>query len=228
MHIELTEAAETVLEQLMMIPPNFLGAEQILSDGRLTAQEVTWIGNMYVEECIWDTDNHYDTEGIIPGLHSTYIYEVVELLLRYGLDPNQEYDEGNILFALECVDNEFLAADTLDLLLQAGGDPALEDDGETFLESLNFDIFFDAVEQYQRQQYASLVHLWMVAIGNSDDFGSVEDRICFFREYDSDTVFDYRKLRNHRNYYFGITHRDNGFEINIYDKETLWEVVRIG
>lgn len=234
MSIELTKAGEAVLQLLMAIPPNITGAEQMLSEGQLSAQEITKIGLRYTDECFCDAGDYFyeadlpRPEGITPGLHSTYIYEVVKLLLRYGLDPNGVYDSDNIMESLKYVDNEYLAADTLDLLLQAGGDLNLETDvGFPFLKTLTFDVFFDVIEQHDRQRFSSMVHFWMVAIGNDAKYFNDRDIIHLFREYNSDAVFDPRKLRNHRDYFFGITHGDKGFTISIYDRKTLWEVARI-
>jgi len=48
-----------------------------------------------------------------------------------------------------------------------------------------------------------------------------------YLEYNSSKTFDWDNLKNHRNYYYGITHLENDFAISIYDKDTLWEVARI-
>lgn len=64
-------------------------------------------------------------DGVIPVLHSTYVYDVVRFLLPFGLLPNGIYldgsDEYSILDSLKYIDNEYVAADTMALLMEHGG-----------------------------------------------------------------------------------------------------------
>ena len=39
--------------------------------------------------------------------------------------------------------------------------------------------------------------------------------------------FDLAKLKDHRSYYFGVHFMDGRRTVSIFDKRTLWEVVRI-
>ena len=222
-----------LFDLLITIPPNWAAAEQFLDETKLTPREITRVALAYAGECFCEAGDYaYERNiphpaSIIPGLHSTYIYNIVEFLLHYGLEPNGIYEEDNIMEALRYVDNEFLAADALGLLLEHGGNYDLFTGSgcEPFFQSLDFDVYFDAIEQEDRQRYAAMVHCWMVAIG----YGACcnGDKRSLFKEYGSSTQFDLQKLKNHRNYYFGVTHLEKGFAISIYDKETLWEVARI-
>lgn len=231
MHIKLSEKEQKLLSMLTMIPPNFEAAAQLLAAEKFTTDEVTRVAIEYSDECFCEVDdfesenNISRSKGVVPNLHSTYIVDVIRFLLQYGLDPNGIHEDCNIMDSLHYVDNEFLAADALALLLEHGGNHDLVVDGEELFSSTDFDVFFDAIEQYGRQKYASFVHYWMVMIG----YGArcSEDKMQVFKEYDSSECFRFDKLKNHRNYYFGITHLENDFAISIYDKDTLWEVARI-
>ncbi len=233
MSIALSEREQALFDLLIAIPPEMVNAEQYLQENKLTESEVTRVAIRYADECFCDAgdfaweNNLPHTEEIIPELHSTHLYDVVNLLLRYGLDPNGTYDGDNIMHLLKYVDNEFLSADTIALLLEKGGkvDLAIPDTCASLFGEVDFDVFFDAIEQRYRQRYAALVHYWMVMIGYGARCG--EGKMQVFREYDSSDVFDLAKLKNHRNYYFGITRLGDDFAISIYDKNTLWEVARI-
>ncbi|MBP3483483.1 MAG: hypothetical protein J6K00_00080 [Oscillospiraceae bacterium] len=231
MIISLEAKEKALLEFLTTIPPNMDAAERFLRTTVLTASEVTRVAIVYADECFCEAgdlameNNEPHSAEIVPDLHSTYIYDVMKLLLQFGLEPNGIYEECNIMDSLKYVDNEFLAADTLALLLEHGGDPSLFVDVEPFFQALDFDVFFDAIEQYDRQRYASLVHCWMVAIGYGARCGA--GKMQSFKEYESPEFFDFQKLRSHRNYYFGLSHVDKDFALSIYDKDTLWEVARI-
>lgn len=231
----LSEMETRLFALLETIPPQLEETERFLEENRLSAESVTKVGIRYTERCFCEAGDVRD-EGIsnptavIPDLHSTYIYEVTELLLRYGLDPNAVYGQSNVLYELQYVDNEFLAADTLALLFEHGADPNLTVDGESFFDLIHFDAFFDALEQYDRIRYASHIHFWMVMLGYGADRLAPPVQCQLFREYDYDAcnepLFTLDKLRDHRKYAFCVIHGEEGTEICIFDKDTLWEVAR--
>lgn len=233
MLIVLNSKEQKLLDLLTALPPDTAGAERILREEPFSTEEITRVAVTYVYECFCEAGDFAEDIGIphpteiVPGLHSTYILEVIRFLLPYGLDPNGIHEDCNVMEALMYVDNEFLAADTLALLLEEGGkhDLLIPDMGETLFASVDFDVFFDAVEQQNRQRYAALVHCWMVLMGYGARCGTEKTQV--FREADSPEYFDLQKLKNHRNYGFVLTHLEDGYAISIYDKSTLWEVARI-
>ena len=230
-----------LLQALLQVPPDLPLVREKLLSGHYSPQQVTELGYQYAEEC-WNEDldsadsKFYSDEfdyfwreyDAIPGRHSFYLYEVFDLLIRHGLDPNYTVsgDYGIMDYVFHIV-NGYIAADTLKLLFDHGGDPNLVINGENMFDNVCFDVDFDAVEQRDRRRYDSLVHCWMVLLAYggvpTDEGGSIE----VFTEY-SDNVkvtFDLKKLKDHRNYYFGITH-DKYRTVNIFDKRTYWEVAR--
>ena len=230
--MELNEKEAVLFTILTSIPPDLSAAETYLHTADMTASEVTRVAISYTDECYDEVrDSELKTgvsrpSGIIPGLHSTYLLDVIKLLLQYGLEPNGVYDGNNVMWNLMYIDNELVAADTLALLMESGGNIDLEVDGETIFSQFDFDIFFDALEQTDRQSYTALVHCWMVAVG----YRGYRDGIQLFKEYDDTlfpNIFDIRKLRNHRNYFFGINQQEKSLSLSIYDKDTLWEVARL-
>lgn len=109
-----------LLKVLLQVPPDLALARQQLKSGRYTPQQVTEVGYQYAAEC-WNEDldsddsefyseefNYYWREpDAISGRHSFYLYEVFELLLQYGLDPNYtvEHDFGilDYVFSIETI-----------------------------------------------------------------------------------------------------------------------------
>ncbi|MDY3278913.1 MAG: hypothetical protein SOX25_02230 [Eubacteriales bacterium] len=237
MFAELEGKEQTLFELLTAIPPDWAAMEQFLREGKLTSQEITKAATYYVDECFCEArDAEIEagisrSAGIVPDLHSTYLCDAVKLLLPFGLDPNGIFNDGdsNIMDSLRYVDNEFLAADALALLLEHGGDPTLYIPGanEPLFCYVSDDVFSEADEMDDRKQYASLVHFWMVLIGYGARYNTNSAKMMFFKEYHSSRLFDPDKLRNHRNYYFGISHLEGRTTVHIYDKETLWEVARL-
>ena len=108
----------------------------MLAAEKFTTDEVTRVAIEYSDECFCEVDD-FESEnniprpkGVVPNLHSTYIVDVIRFLLQYGLDPNGIHEDCNIMDSLHYVDNEFLAADALALLLEHGGNHDLIVDGE--------------------------------------------------------------------------------------------------
>jgi len=170
--------------------------------------------------------------GIFPGLHSTYICDVIKFLLEYGLNPNAvlttEWGHYNIMDEVKFIDNEYLGADVLAMLLEHGGDPNLTIDGETLLDDMVFDIWFGSVEQEIRWRYDAWVHFWMVIVGYGGTCSEITDWPKLFKGYDENgcygKMFDISQLKNHREFYFGLSFECGARTLHIYDKRTFWKV----
>lgn len=233
MWMELTEQEQKLLSYLQEIPPDYASAEKMILEEKLSPEEISRTGYSYVDECFcdaWPDENYPENlfeNGIIRNRHSTNLYQVMEFLLRFGLEPNVCCDDMHLFFALRFVDNEYVAADTMALLLEHGADITSRGRRESVFLEIDFDLFFDTVEQSIRHRFDSLAHCWMVLLGYGGWEQLPEDCITVFREFDSDQTFRWDKLRNHRNYYVGLSIESGKKTIHIFDKRTFWEVARI-
>lgn len=230
---KLNEQAQQLFDALMTIPPDFEHAEQMLQHGGYSSDEVSRVALEYAEECFCDAnqDEEYPVDlfkdGILLERHSSYLYQVTELLLRFGLNPNYIHEDNSILLSLRFVDNEYVAADTMVLLLEHGADLNLFVPPETVFEAIDFDVFYDTAGQRIRHRFDSLVHCWLVLLGYGGRYKYPNAHVTLFREFDSAETFDLKKLRDHRNYYVGISRENSKEVIHIYDRRTFWEVARI-
>ncbi len=231
-------------ECLFEIPPDL----SAFSDVKPTADQASEIAAEYVEMC-WnegvavtdDADYSYDgylswcnkEPAIIPNLHSTYLYEVMDYLLQFGMDPNYIKDgDWSLMEHIMHVVNGYVGADTLKLLLENGGNPNLVNDHETLFSAIDYNVGFDASGQLDRRAYDALVHCWMVLIGFGGKPSNGTTPLDLFDEWNpqAEAPFEIEKLKNHKNYTFGITHsanRGNSPTIHIFDKRTYWEVARL-
>lgn len=231
MELKLTPREQGLLNILLDLPPNFDKAEHYIRTNHLDGNEVTKAAIEYSHNCFWNTVFFAHDRDVpqsvekVDGLPSSYLFVVTEFLLKHGLDPNGIYDDYNIMENMQYVDNELIAADTLALLLEHGGKTDLMIPGEgTLFDEIDGDVFY-GTDEMNRVMYRSLVHCWMVLIG----YGARCDsrRMHAFREFDSVETFAWEKLKNHRNYNFGVSHLEKEYDIRIYDKETMLEVARI-
>lgn len=246
MDLPLNQNEKILLDLLLEIPPKYEDARRHICTAELSAAGITKTAVYYADSCFLDVGDwlfeHMKppvdiakavlSQGIFPGLHSTYIYDVIEFLLGYGLDPNAvfETESGcrNIMQQIMYVDNEYLGADTLALLLEHGGDPNILIDGETVMDDVDADIWFGSVEQEIRWRYDQAVHRWMVLVGFGGTPGEENERLKLFEEYDESGChrrkFDLARLRNHREFYFGLSLEERGRTLHIYDRKTFWKV----
>lgn len=141
------------------------------------------------------------------GSHA--LVQIIRILLDNGLDPNA-YAKGetmNVFGALRYVDQPFLAAACMRLLLEAGADPFMKinDAGECFFVELDSDICTD-IGLCPDDMVQSWVQCWFVLIGYGArpekmapfqlDLGHSYDELKNFEYYDWVIQFDQEKKKN--------------------------------
>lgn len=203
------------------MPPDIGKIRAWLDRNKPTDDEITQSVIKFIEDCcLWEEEQH-----------SPYLYEIIKLMLDYGLKPDTEYEAGlSLISSLSFVDRKYVAADTTALLLDHGRKIYPEDE---FFDHLDFSVVFDAIELRDRNRYDSLVHLWLVMIGYGATIKGkppLDVQNEFVPGEENLGPFDLTKLRNHRNYYWGISHvpgNGENWSLHIFDRETGWEVARL-
>ena len=124
------------------------------------------------------------------------------------------------------VENEYVAADTRRLLLENGGNPNLIVDGESIYDRAEFEVWFGSIEQTIRWRYDAWIHMWFVLLAYSGKPEGKDLGFHLFPEYNKEETFSLTKLRDHRNFYYGLSCEGNERIVHIYDRKTFWEVAR--
>ena len=237
----LTANAQLLFGKLMQIPPNMQEICALLETGHFSSDDVSRAAVAFSNACVDESLDHvinrehvweYQSRSaeVVKGEHSTFLFEIVKLLLEYGLDPNAVYEDENIMCDLRFIENEYVAADTMALLLEHGGDLDLEVDGDSVFSDIDFAVIFDAVEQSDRRRYDALVHVWFVCLGYGGRLKDGKAGLELYKDRNSGEIFELSKLKNHRNYSFGLTNvpcHGEQWSLHIFDKQTMWEVVRL-
>lgn len=230
---ELNEKQELLMNELNNVPPNFDKIKKLLDENDYSGEDVTYVATAFADNCEFEGAEYENSNN--KEIHSKYLYDIVKLLLEYGLNPNTVFEKDkNIMESLMFNDYEYVAADTLGLLLEYGGDVNLEIDEERLFDRIDFDVIFDAIEQSDRKRYDALVHCWLVMLGYGAKNADGTIPVDLFKEYNNtmftNDVFDISNLKNHRNYTFGLTfvpNRGEKWSLHIFDKKTMWEVARL-
>lgn len=204
-----------------------------LASGEYTADDISAAGYRYVYDCCFLDFNDGRQKPrrkrgtLLQGYCSSHMLEALKCLLDYGLDPNALYGEpgeqGNIMSELRYVENGYLAADSLALLLDHGGNPSIKINGVALVRDVNMDFDFGLNEQIDRTSYDALVHYWMVLVGYGAKLEDGRESI------DMCPGHDVSELKKHRDFYYGAIHShgvDYHMEICIFSKHTNWEIGR--
>ena len=244
MELQMNEMSQKLLDRLLNNPPDFSSASRLIQTEAYSAEDITKTAICYAEACGFNVGDFISEnganyvalaespppDGMIPGLFSTYLYDVIKFLLPHGVDANAvfgtTYDQYNLMNSLFFVDNEYVAADTLLLLLENGGNPNLIVDGESIYDQAAFEVWLGSVEQPIRWRYDAWMHLWFVLLSYCENTDGKDLGIQLFREYDKNEIFNLKKLRDHRNFYYGLSDEGDRRIVHIYDRKTFWEVAR--
>ena len=241
---ELTPYTESIYDLIMKIPPDFSEIRRRLEEVSYSSESISRIAVQFAEACFDETVEHGYGEKceehygcffsrppvLVEGEHSTYLVRVMELLLEFGLDPNAIVDNENVMQTIHFIENEYVAADTYALLFEHGADNNLVVDNWSVFKDIDFDVLFDAYNQYDRRYYDSLVHCWFVWLGYGARLDNGETGLELFEDLRAGAEFDVSKLRNHRDYTFGLSHvpsHGENWSLHIFDKRTMWEVARL-
>lgn len=239
--IQKTPRSDGLLQTLLTHSADLAEIENCLKLKKCSGDEVSRAGYDYANECWSDCLDYFDKcpeevccsePAFIPNILSSNMPQVFDLLLKYGLDPNAVCEGETVLSCVSSVYNEYIAADTLALLMEHGGNPSLVVSGESLSDRIDFDIMFGAFEQENRRIYDSIVHCWFVLLGYRDNACCDKSLDIFARRRLECRLPDFKleDLKHHRNYYYGLSNvhsRGEDWSLHIFDKRTRWEVVRL-
>ncbi len=154
------------------------------------------------------------------------------MLYDFGLDPCADIGGTSIIYMLPHIIFEYTGADALAYILERGADPNhVESDGEGIFDTLDFDADFGALEMYSRRRYDAFLHSWIVLIGYGAKPSTLKEDIEILDFIDRENTEEQKKrFRDHRNYYFGLTHfpeKGENWTLHIFDRRSMYEVARL-
>lgn len=169
--------SEKLFDLFMALPPDYAYIERLIKEENCSRECISEAFCRFAEECLGEYGDFMKNHNRKPKdeeIHSAYILPLCKLLLAYGLDPNyvfgEKNEESNIMYEVYWIDMPYVAADTLKLLLENGGNPLLEVDDESIWRMVDFDIWFDTSHGYAEKHYFKAtfdcrIHFWLVLRG---------------------------------------------------------------
>lgn len=154
---------ELLKELFSSIPPRWDEIRAVLSSRSFSKEELAILAYDVADNCFCEYRDALDpeVEDVTPDMmHSNYLLDSLRLLLEYGLDPNINVKDKNVLWTLQWVDAPNVAASALRLLLEHGGNPnhSMPSEGDTLFEYVAFKVSYD---EYTHD-YFHTVQFWLV------------------------------------------------------------------
>ncbi len=237
-----------VLYNLMWkMPPDYDEIRHIINHNKMTPAEITLAMVQFIKAIRYEEDCSDELSSFIGDdnafefsyyekYHSAFLPGLMQTLIESGLDVNLLSKFGDVLHRILYLENGYTAADTFAVLFNNGLDVyTADDDGDSLFDTIDFDILFGMRNQYIRRRYDSWFHTWLVFVGYGAEMKNGTCPVDIVYEDDENSEFEIKNfeiedLRNHHNYYFGISYLENRgdkYTIHIFDKRTKYEVARL-
>ena len=144
-------------------PFNIDKIRELLSRREFTKEELAKLAIDFTDRCFCeylDALRPECTSVTIDNMCSNHIVEALDLLLEFGLDPNVSIDDDNVMWNTMWIDAPGVAAASLKLLLENGGNPnhTTQKDPETLFEYIDFKVSYDEYEH----KYFHTVQCWLL------------------------------------------------------------------
>ena len=150
--------------------------------------------------------------------HCNGLYDLIKLLLKYGLDPDLLLadhfgNEYNLISSLSYINEGKIAAQTLRILMESGAKGNVVVHDKPIIDDLNFDIAY-TYENYPNLAYDYRIYFFLVLIA----FGCVLDNgICPITMCNG---YKIEYLKNIEDITLNTIRKDNSIEIQIIDDLT--------
>ena len=222
------EKTERILSLLMELPPKLEEVEKELKNNEYTAEEVTLVACRFAENCFcecrdfkWDNNRKPEKAEV----HSSYIYLICEMLLKYGLDPNlvlgDKNGETNIIYELRYIDNMYKGAETIRLMLENGGSTQTEIGNESIFSMIDFDVVFDVVELDDKELFDKEFRIWLLMIGYGAENNTGKCPLDIVDGYDIENFKEFEKFS------YKIEFLEKDWTMHIFDNEINKEVAKL-
>ncbi len=215
---------EYLLSMLMKLPPRLDVIEKELQATEYIAEEVTLAACKFADNCFLecrDFEEEFKRKPSKEEVHSSYIYEICKLLLKYGLNPNLIVEDTNIMYELRYVDYEYIAAETLKLMLENSGKVDIDNGDEPLFLSLDFDIVFDVIELDNKELFDKEFKFWILMIGYG---ATIKDNKCPINVVNGYSIEEFKDFKN---FTYEIEFLEKDWVMHIIDIRTNKEVATL-
>lgn len=215
---------EELYQACCAIPCDLVKIRRLLETKHYTPKELTQTAQRFVmDDCTFDSDDFCRENGREPerrelAVHN--LYELLTLLLEFGLDPNAIGDDGNIMSQLCYVYNGYDAANSMRLLLENGGNPNLMLEDYSICGWMGVRVSFD-LSEYGPDDLDDMIHTWFVLLGYGSRSSTGEEQI------DMKNGHSVEELRQHEQYHYVVERHSaewNDWTMHIIQKDTGEEI----
>lgn len=116
------------------------------------------------------------------------------------------------MYELRYLDYKYIAAETLKLLLENGGNVNIDDGEEPLFQKLDFDIVFDVAGLDNKELFDKEFKFWILMIGYG---ATIKDNKCPINVVDGYSIEEFKNFRNFT------------YEIEFLEKDWVMHIVDI-
>ncbi len=231
-----------LISRLTDLPPDFDSIRKLLDDWNLRSEVLSMVAYTIIDDyCFCEyrdavgdgyappSPDQHNGNGVLfeKKLVSYYLPDILTLLLKYGMNPNdvigENFDRDNVIGALRYVDYKDCAAHCAKILLEHGGEPNLIVDESSIFTSVDFDMVFDINEAYDRPYQ---IRHWLVLIAYGGRLKNGELPLQMTDGFDVD-IFKYYNDFSWKKRLYKTPENKTSWMMHIYETSTGIEVARL-
>lgn len=203
--------------------------EQFIVESTATPEEITCTAIKLANANIFEIHMNDYSEENIPSPHDLITSnweQLFDIFIHYGLLPNlickmKGDNDYNIMEEIFYIDNGNIAPIIMRKLLEHGGDPNINIDGEHWFSYVDFKIVFDVVELNNKRLFDIEFKIWLVLMGYG---GYIKDHECPVKMNAGYTPEIFKKFED---FDYSIEHIPNDWIMHIYRKSDGKEIATL-
>ncbi len=223
------EMIDSIKRMFFTMPPQLSEIEAFLRKNELSQEAFVDISVEIIDFVEFDyvdfiqENNRKPTDGEI---HILYLYSLMELFLKHGMDPNAVVEGNNVMEQIALVRGGYIAADIMRLFMEHGGKADLMLEYETLFDMVDFDVYYMPIafdEEELPDAFLYITHIWLVLLGYGGCFANGKVPIVMEDGYSIEI------LREHEKFEVGYkADENNHWSMSVYEKATDKIVARMG
>lgn len=222
------EMIDSIKGMFFAMPPKLSEIDAFLQKNELSQEDFVDIAVEIIDSIEFDYVDFIQDNNRKPGngeIHVLYLYSLMELLLKHGMDPNAVVKGNNVMAQITFVRGGYIAADIMRLFMEYDGKANLMLEYETLFDMVDFDVYYMPLEFDEEElpeAFLYITHIWLVLLGYGGCFkdGTVPIEMC-----DGYTIDIFKE---HEKFEVGYkADENNKWSMSVYEKATGKIVARM-
>lgn len=222
------EMIDSIKSMFFAMPPKLSEIDAFLKESKISQEVLVNAAIEIIDSVEFDyvdfmQDNNRKPEN--GEIHILYLYSLMELLLKHGMDPNAVVEGNNVMEKITFVRGGYIAADIMRLFMEHGGKANLMLEYETLFDMVDFDVYYMPIEFDEEElpdAFLYITHIWLVLLGYGGCFENGGVPVVMADGYTIDI------FKEHEKFEVGYKADEKGnWGMSVYEKATDRIVARM-